>query len=167
MLIFGVDTGSIKCGYAVLRVDGSQIDLMECGVITTSKPANDNGVTMHKWMRMHDIADDFAGLLAVYGAALGDVCAIESAYVPVGRPWGVETLAEARGALAYVAGNFKLRIVTVAPSTVKKAVTGSGKADKAQVAEMVRKRFKLRTAPPADASDAVGVALAVAQGAGK
>lgn len=167
MLIVGIDTGSTKCGYAVLRVEGPETYLLECGVFhATSRPANDNG-TADKWARMALIGADFVGLLNQYGVGFRDTCGIESAYIPVGRTFGVETLAEVRGILAYEAIGYGMRVVTVSPSTVKKAVTGSGKADKALVADVVRKRFKLSVMPAPDACDAVGVALAVSQGAGK
>lgn len=167
MLIVGIDTGSTKCGYAVLRIEGAETHLLECGVFhATSRPANDNG-TADKWARLGVIGADFIGLLDQYGVGIRDTCAIESAYIPVGRTFGVETLAEARGVIAFLAISRGMRVVTVSPSTVKKSVTGSGKADKALVGAMVVKRFRLAVAPAPDASDAVGVALAVAQGAGK
>lgn len=135
---------------------------MECGVFKA--PANDNG---GRWARFRVIGDDFDDLLNQYGGGIGDTCAIESAFIPREHRVGVETLAEVRGIVGYLAARRELRIVTVSPATVKKAVTGSGRADKAAVAETVRVRFKMRTAPPADAGDAVGVALAVAMGATK
>lgn len=160
MLIYGLDTGSVKMGYAILLVEGRDIQLMECGVIRAPTAANDNG----KWSRMCVIGNDFDELLNQYGGGIGDTCAIESAFIPRAARVGVETLAESRGVVGYLASKRGLRVVTVNPSTVKKAVTGSGRADKEAVAEMVRKRFKLKTSPPPDAADAVGVALAVAQG---
>jgi crossover junction endodeoxyribonuclease RuvC len=45
------------------------------------------------------------------------------------------------------------------PALVKRAVTGSGRADKAQVAQMVRVVLALSAAPPADAADALAVAI--------
>lgn len=164
MLVFGIDTGSVKCGYAVVRKDGLRLDLLECGVIRAARPANDNG---GKWARMQIIGMDFAALIEQYGGTTGDVCGIESAYIPVGRTFGVETLAEARGVVAFVARTHFLEVVTVSPSTVKKAVTGSGKADKAEVCKVVMRHFGLKVAPPPDATDAVGVAIAVATGSGK
>lgn len=155
MLVFGIDPGSVKCGYAVIRKDGLQLALMECGVFRA--PANDNGT---KWARMHVIGHDFDDLLQQYGAGVGDLCAIESAYIPKGRTFGVETLAEARGAVAYVASRHHLEVVTVAPSTVKKVVTGSGKSDKQEVARVVMRHFALKVQPAPDATDAVGVAMA-------
>lgn len=153
MLVFGIDTGSLRCGYAVLGMDGhAPLALLECGVFAA--PANDNAGN-----RIRIIADDFRDLMDQYGGGPGDVCAIESAYIPGGHRQGVETLAEARGVLSYVARTRGLSVVTVAPSTVKKAVTGSGRADKDGVAEVVRMRFGLKKALDPNASDAVGVAL--------
>lgn len=161
MLVFGIDTGSHKCGYAVLVVDRLQLQYLACGVI--SAPANDT-----KWERIHGIANDVRDVLVEHGAAEGDMLAIESAYVPRGRTMGVETLAEARGAIVYVALEAGIKSLrTVAPATVKKLVTGHGRAEKQGVAEALRVLFRLNKVPAPDAADALGVAVAAARGAGK
>lgn len=161
MLVVGLDPGSIKTGYAIVLVDRGDVQYVECGVI--SAPANDNA-----WPRIKIISADLATLLDSHHFGRGDIVGVETAYVPQDRgPKGVETLAHARGALVQVCLQRDLEVVTVAPSTVKKAVTGSGRSDKEAVAEMVRKRFKLRNTPAPDAADALGIALAVANGAGK
>lgn len=159
MRLLALDPGSHKCGYAVVdMLDGGQLQLIECGVF--SAPANDN-----KWGRLRVIGQELDDMLD--GWQDPGTCGIEKAFVHRDHFMGAETLAEARGVVAYVALARGFTVLTVAPSAVKKAVTGDGRADKAAVAEMVRVRFKLRKAPDPDAADACGVAIAIAQGAGK
>ena len=50
-------------------------------------------------------------------------------------------------------------LAEISPAEVKKAVTGSGRADKAQVQEMVKMLLGLKKRLPEDASDAVAVAI--------
>jgi crossover junction endodeoxyribonuclease RuvC len=62
--------------------------------------------------------------------------------------------------VALVAGRAGLPVAFHTPSEVKAAVTGSGRADKAQVTAMVRRVLALETAPrPADAADALALAV--------
>ena len=59
-----------------------------------------------------------------------------------------------------VAARHKLPVHQHTPSEVKAAVTGSGRADKAQIGLMVTRVLKLAEAPkPADAADAVALAI--------
>lgn len=153
MRVLGIDPGSINCGYGIVDYDGAQFRYVECGVLSANARHG-------KWQRIGELADDLRGVLSEHKWGLDDLCACESAYVPPGRTMGVETLAEARGALCCVAMQAGLSIVTVAPSTVKKAVTGHGHSDKAAVAAHLVLILGLKNTPANDASDALGVAIA-------
>lgn len=68
--------------------------------------------------------------------------------------------AQASGVAALVGARRGLRVTFHTPSEVKAAVTGSGAADKAQVAAMVTRILKLASPPkPADAADALAIAV--------
>jgi crossover junction endodeoxyribonuclease RuvC len=68
--------------------------------------------------------------------------------------------AQAGGVVALAAAKRGLPVVFHTPSEVKAAVTGSGRADKAQVTAMVTKLLGLATPPkPADAADAIAIAV--------
>jgi crossover junction endodeoxyribonuclease RuvC len=76
----------------------------------------------------------------------------------------VIVLAEARGALLLTLARSGLRIEEYSPAEVKSAVTGSGRAEKEQVARMVRVLLGLADeAFPSDATDALAVALCSSQ----
>jgi crossover junction endodeoxyribonuclease RuvC len=73
-------------------------------------------------------------------------------------------LGHARGVAMLACGVRALPLEEISPSEVKKAVTGRGRAEKAQVQEMIRVLLGLPEVPQEDASDALAVALA---GAGR
>lgn len=156
MRVLGLDTGSQICGYGIIETE--PLGYVECGVFKARGT---------KWQRIGVLGQDLRALLAEHKWGLDDLCGFESAFVPRGRFMGVEALAEARGALAMVCMDAGLSIQTVAPATVKKAVTGNGRATKEQVATHVQKLFGLSKRPANDAADALGVALALANGAGR
>ncbi len=68
-------------------------------------------------------------------------------------------LAQARGMALAVVGLAGLSVASYPPASVKKAVAGSGRADKDQVARMVQALIGLRSLPRADATDALAVAI--------
>jgi crossover junction endodeoxyribonuclease RuvC len=71
----------------------------------------------------------------------------------------VATLGASRGAALAAAGASRAGVAEYAPSRVKQAVTGSGKATKPQVARMVASLLRLPSVLPLDESDAAAVAL--------
>lgn len=69
-------------------------------------------------------------------------------------------IGEARGVVLGTAGRHRIEVREFAPARIKRAVTGSGRADKDQVATMVCQAFGIeRPKAPADATDALAVAL--------
>lgn len=70
------------------------------------------------------------------------------------------TMGAARAATLIAAADAGLPIYEYAPSKVKQAVVGNGRADKAQVAFMIRALLGLSETPPHDAADALAIGLA-------
>ena len=87
-----------------------------------------------------------------------DVVVIETPFT--GRfPKAALALAESRGALLVALGRWGGEVVEIEPARVKAAVVGHGRAEKRQVAYIVRHALGLRVEPPADAADALALAL--------
>jgi len=87
-----------------------------------------------------------------------DVVVIETPFT--GRfPKAALALAETRGALLVALGRWGGRVVEIEPAKMKAAVVGHGRAEKQQVAYVVRHALKLSKEPPADAADALALAL--------
>lgn len=148
MRVLGIDPGSNATGWAVVSRRGSAFALHGAGVIRTDA-ADPMG------QRLDRI---FTGLNEVIAAAEADQAAIEAIFrhrssesaLRLGHARGVALLAVARAGLPVSEYN---------PMTVKKTVTGSGKAEKAQVALMVARRVVGADGLPADAADAAAIAL--------
>lgn len=87
-----------------------------------------------------------------------DVVVIETPFT--GRfPKAALALAETRGALLVALGRWGGRVVEIEPAKMKAAVVGHGRAEKQQVAYVIRHALKLSKEPPADAADALALAL--------
>jgi len=148
MRILGVDPGSRVCGYGVIDEAAGELRYVECGILTAPE---------HKTMeqRLGEIA---CGLKEVITELAPDVVAVEDVFVQQ-NPRSALALAQARGMVLAVIGLAGLVVASYPPATVKKAVSGSGRAEKAQIARMVQVLIGLTTLPRADATDALAVAI--------
>lgn len=156
MFVLGIDPGLTRTGYAVIESNRSgSARLRAVGVVRTSP---DHPMAE----RLAELFDDLSAIIAEHEPA---ALAIESVFVNqnlqtatnVGRASGVAILAGARAGLD---------VHEFTPTSVKSAVTGYGNAPKEQVQKMVAARLGLPAAPqPADAADAVAVALCYLQSA--
>lgn len=146
--VLGVDPGTLATGWGVVRGDGRTLTLVATGVIRT-KPADP------LWDRLAQIHGVIAGLAAEHRPA---ALALEQCFVSKNVQSALK-LGHARGVIMVAARATGAEVFEYAPSQVKSAVTGSGKAEKHQVAEMIRILLKLDKAPPSDASDALAAAI--------
>ena len=150
MRVFGVDPGLTRCGLGVVDgAPGRPVTLVAVDVIRT-RPEDDLGV------RLVAIERAVEQWLDAYQP---DVLAVERVF----SQHNVRTVmgtAQA-GAVAIVAAARRgLPVALHTPSEVKAAVTGSGRADKAQVGAMVTRLLRLPETPsPADAADALALAI--------
>jgi crossover junction endodeoxyribonuclease RuvC len=80
-------------------------------------------------------------------------------------PKAALALAETRGALLATLGRWGGAVVEIEPARMKAAVVGHGRAEKQQVAYVVRHALRLAAEPPSDAADALALALCHLRGA--
>jgi crossover junction endodeoxyribonuclease RuvC len=146
--ILGLDPGSRVCGYGVIEHAGNELKYVECGVLTApeSQPME---------RRLGEIA---RGLREVLADCAPEVVAVEDVFSHQ-NPKSALALAHARGMALAVVGLAGLSVASYPPASVKKAVSGSGRADKAQVARMVQALIGMSSLPRADATDALAVAI--------
>src|SRR3954463_2770699 len=148
--VLGVDPGLTRCGLGVVDgVPGRPPKLVAVGVVRT-------GAEEDIAARLLAIETEIERWLDKYQP---DTVAVERVF----SQHNVRTVmgtAQA-GAVAIVcAARFGLPVVLHTPSEVKAAVSGNGRADKAQVAVMVTRLLRLDAAPkPADAADALALAI--------
>ena len=149
MIVLGLDPSLSCTGWGVIRTDGPRLSHIANGQIQTDAKA-----PMAE--RLHHIHD---AIFAVIGAYQPDVAAAEEVFVNK-NPQSTLKLAQARGAVLAACGRASLPVHEHAARLVKKAVVGTGGADKAQVQAMLK--VLLPTAKPAgaDAADALAVAIA-------
>jgi crossover junction endodeoxyribonuclease RuvC len=122
----------------------------EVGVLSTSARA-------HLGDRLHHLYRDMEGLLRDLHP---DVLVLEDLFVHGRFPRTAIVLGHARGIIYLAAAAAGVRIVELAPSAVKQAVAGTGRASKAQVQTAVRTLLGLRAVTNAHAADALALAYA-------
>jgi crossover junction endodeoxyribonuclease RuvC len=149
MRILGIDPGSRVCGYGVIDEADGEFRYVECGVLTSTR----TGEAME--VRLGEIA---RGLREVIAELEPAVVAVEDVFSHQ-NPRSALALAQARGMALAVIGLAGLAVASYPPASVKKAVSGSGRADKGQVARMVQALIGLGSLPPLDATDALAVAI--------
>lgn len=154
MFVLGIDPGLTRMGYGLVRRANPPVPVA-VGVIRTDSEAPTE-------QRLAELHADLAGIIAEHRP---DVMAIERVFtnrnlqtaISVGRASGVALLAAAQAGLP---------VYEYTPTSVKLAVTGDGSADKRMVQEMVVRRLRLTETPrPADAADALAIALCHLQSA--
>jgi crossover junction endodeoxyribonuclease RuvC len=148
--VLGVDPGLTRCGVGVVEgAPGRPLQMVAVDVIRTPADA--------------DVADRLLALAVALeeriAAHAPDVVAVERVF----SQHNVRTVmgtAQAAAAAILAAARVGVPVVLHTPSEVKAAVTGSGRADKAQVTEMVTRLLRLPDRPrPADAADALALAI--------
>ncbi|MCB9896894.1 MAG: crossover junction endodeoxyribonuclease RuvC [Planctomycetes bacterium] len=155
--MLGIDPGSRRTGWGVVRQDGSLLRLVAAGVL---EPAADQALHLR-------LAFLHLGMRRLLETHRPDVVGVESVFHgPNTR--SLVVLGQARGALLATVGEAGVELVDLSPAEVKKALTGRGGARKDQLAHMVRAMLgtqaeRLDGVPdklPLDATDALGVAIA-------
>ncbi|MCB9653183.1 MAG: crossover junction endodeoxyribonuclease RuvC [Deltaproteobacteria bacterium] len=148
MITLGIDPGSRRTGWGVVRSDGSALTCLGHGVIAAGEqPLGD---------RLEII---FNGLVEAIEAHRPDVIFLESIFHHKNAASAL-VLGQARGVALLAARMKSANLDEIAPTEVKKAVTGRGRADKTQVKEMVKILLGLPAPPATDAADALAIAIA-------
>jgi crossover junction endodeoxyribonuclease RuvC len=147
MRIIGIDPGSRQTGYGLIDSDGMHSVHLSHGVIKLS------GEPLPP--RLGEI---FAVVSDLIHQHKPEVMAIEQVFVAK-NPSSALKLGQARGAAICAAVHCGLSVAEYTPTLIKKAVVGSGRADKAQIQHMVKMILGLGQKPQSDAADALAVAL--------
>jgi crossover junction endodeoxyribonuclease RuvC len=148
-LILGLDPSLSSTGWGIIRAEGARISHIANGQIKTDPAAP----------MAERLAALQAGLAAVIAAHRPARAAAEEIFVNK-NPQSTLKLAQARGAVLAACGAAGLAVNEHAARLVKKAVTGTGGAEKAQVAAMVKVLLPGIAVAGSDAADALAVAIA-------
>lgn len=149
MRILGLDPGTATTGYGIIDVAGGDLRLVVYGVILT--PAGDPPEK-----RLQSIFNQTNALLAEYRP---ERAAVEQLFFGRNITTAI-AVGQARGVLLLALALAGIPMSEYSPPKVKEAVTGYGKAEKAQMQLMVRHLLDLDADPhPDDAADALAVAI--------
>lgn len=151
-ITLGIDPGTARLGYGVIR-GHLAVEAIDAGVIETWPDA-----TMPE--RLVTLYDSVRELIEEFEPA---VISVEKLFFARNVTTAL-AVGQARGVVLLAAAQSNIPVAEYSPSEIKHAIAGYGKADKAQMQEMVRLILKLDTVPePDDAADALAVAICHAQ----
>lgn len=148
MRVLGVDPGSGATGFGLVERRGGRVLHLRHGVIRPPRDAAlaDRLAFLHR--ELHTLLAESAPGLAV----------VERVFVAA-NPRSALVLGQARGALLASLGAAGVPVRELGARHVKKAITGTGDADKRQMQTMVTRLLELEAPPPTDAADALALAL--------
>lgn len=147
-LIIGIDPGLVHTGWGLVEIHGSRLCGVACGTI--SPPARGEMAA-----RLSAIHESLAAIIKQHNPI---EAAIEESFVGVSAKSAL-VLGMARGAALLAVGSAGLPAAEYAARTVKKSVTGTGTADKTQIAAMIARL--LPQCKPASDHEADALAIAV------
>jgi crossover junction endodeoxyribonuclease RuvC len=150
MRVLGIDPGLTRCGIGVVEgTVGRPLTMVDVNVLRTS-------ASMSIAQRLVTIERGIDAWLDEYAP---EAVAVERVFARSDSSTIMGT-AQASGIALVAAARRGLPVATYTPSEVKAAVSGSGRADKAQVGAMVTRILRLDAPPkPADAADALALAV--------
>ena len=149
MIILGIDPGSRKTGFGIIKVVGRKIEYIDSGVL-----------------RYDNVSDFLQRLGIIYDSILKLILKYEPSQVAfesliyVKSVTSLAKLAQARGAMiAACQSRGDLGVFEYSPNLIKSSVAGFGHADKASIAKALSYVFGKRDYKTSDESDALAVAL--------
>ncbi|MGI9101800.1 MAG: crossover junction endodeoxyribonuclease RuvC [Terriglobales bacterium] len=150
MRVLGIDCGGEYTGYGIVEQDpaGTLRHVVHGAIhLNPKRPLPE---------RLNDI---FTALRALIAEHRPDMVAIEDVFYAVNAKSALK-LGQVRGVAMLAAASVGLEVAEYAPLSIKSAVVGYGKADKAQVQHMVTRLLKLDHVPEsADAADALAISI--------
>jgi len=150
MRILGIDPGLQCTGYGLIETGDGCVTVLEGGVVRTDAlaPLEARLLTVHE------------GIEAILREFEPDCVVVEELYAKYAHPRTAILMGHARGTILLAAGRQGIAVQGYAASLVKRALTGNGRATKAQVARMVCQLLALGAPPsPEDVTDALALAL--------
>ncbi len=156
MFVLGIDPGLTRTGYGIIESHPDRPRAVTAGVIRTD-PAGSTA------QRLLELRADILGVLGEYEV---DGAAIEQVFMNRNRGTAI-AVARASGVIMATVAGYGITMAEYTPSQMKLTITGSGSADKDQIAAVVSMRLGLTSVSgPADVADALGVALCHMQHSG-
>jgi len=148
MIILGIDPGLERIGYGIIKREGSRLEVIDFGLITTPRIALPDRIRL-----AHEET------LRILDERKPDAIATERLLFTVNKTTAMD-VAKVLGAILLATSIRGVPWCEYSPPEVKQSVVGNGSADKKQVQFMVAKLLSLKTAPkPDDVADALAIAI--------
>jgi crossover junction endodeoxyribonuclease RuvC len=147
-VVVGIDPGTAACGYGIVHESEGRLRALGHGCWTT--PAR-----RRTELRLKTIFEGVAELIEAYRPA---AVVLEESYVGADARTAL-SVGQARGAVLVACAMAGVDCAEYPPATVKQTVCGYGRAEKDQVARMVRTILGTRDEMSSHASDALAVAI--------
>ena len=148
MLILGLDPGLGTTGWGLIQAEGNRLSHVANGRLKT-----DTAAPLPRRLAHLD-----AMLAALIVDHQPDACAVEEVFVN-SNPQSTLKLGQARGVVLCAVARTGIDVGEYSPTLVKKAVVGTGKAEKAQVHAMIQRLLPGVKIDGPDAADALAVAI--------
>ena len=149
MIVIGIDPGVARLGYGVIRVDKGVATPLCYGCIQTR-------AGRRQAERLLTIYTEITALFKRYPP---DFLAIEKLFFTKNVSSAM-SVSEVRGVILLAAEQHHIPVEEYTPNQIKQAITGSGRADKVQMQEMIKRLLHLDEVPkPDDAADGLSIAL--------
>jgi len=148
MIVLGLDPGTRHFGWGVVERRGTRLLHRGHGIVHTRESESIA-------LRLVVIERALIAVVEEHGPLIASVEAIFFAK----DASAAAKLGHARGVALLVCARAGLEVNEYPPALVKKAVTGNGRAEKGQVAQMIKVLLGLPAPPPADAADALALAV--------
>ncbi len=150
MRAVGFDPGLAETGFAAVQGGRGGVTVLGTGVLRTHRADPLEA-------RLEALFDGVHGVLASFAP---DLLVVEDVFSAPAVPRTAILMAQARAVICLAARQRKLAVLSVTPAEVKRAVTASGAASKAQVARAVQTHFGLPALPqPSHVADALALAF--------
>ena len=148
-IILGIDPGTNRIGYGVIKVNGKKTSYVTSGLLEIEeKYAPD---------QLKKIYDKISKVVDEYSP---QIASVEKLFFSNNKKTAM-AVAEARGVILLALATKKIKIIEVSPNEVKQMVTGHGGADKRAVMKMIGLILGLTDFRPTDdTSDALAIAIA-------
>lgn len=147
-LILGLDPGSRRTGFGLIKVVGNSLNYLSSGTIHIDEKA--------AWpLRLKEVFDSVTEVIQKYQP---DEMAIEQVFMAKSAGSALK-LGQARGAAIVAATAQNIPVSEYEARKIKQAVVGSGAADKKQIQQMVKILLSLPAVPKEDAADALAIAI--------
>ncbi|HEY1698070.1 MAG TPA: crossover junction endodeoxyribonuclease RuvC [Polyangiaceae bacterium] len=148
VVALGLDPGTRHFGWGVVERRGTRLLHRGHGIVHTDEKAPIA-------VRLVTIERELVEVVRVH---VPDVASVEAIFFAKDAQAAAK-LGHARGVALLVCARAGLEVAEYPPARVKRTVAGSGRAEKAQVAQMIRVVLGLAAPPEADAADALAVAV--------